>query len=25
VREDGHWRFKRRTASNDTPPPGATK
>jgi len=23
VREDGHWRFKRRTASNDTPPPAA--
>jgi len=21
VREDGHWRFKRRTASNDTPGP----
>ena len=21
VREDGHWRFKRRVASNDTPPP----
>ena len=21
VREDGHWRFKRRTASNDTPAP----
>ena len=21
VREDGRWRFKRRTASNDTPPP----
>jgi len=25
VREDGHWRFKRRVASNDTPPPGAAK
>jgi len=22
VREDGHWRFKRRVASNDTAPPG---
>ena len=21
VREEGHWRFKRRVASNDTPPP----
>ena len=21
VREDGHWKFKRRVASNDTPPP----
>jgi uncharacterized protein (TIGR02246 family) len=23
VRENGHWRFKRRVASNDTPPPPA--
>jgi uncharacterized protein (TIGR02246 family) len=23
VRESGRWRFKRRVASNDTPPPGA--
>ena len=23
VRENGRWRFKRRTASNDTPPPAA--
>jgi uncharacterized protein (TIGR02246 family) len=23
VRENGHWRFKRRLASNDTPPPAA--
>ena len=23
VRENGRWRFKRRVASNDTPPPGA--
>lgn len=23
VREEGHWRFKRRVASNDTPPPAA--
>ena len=23
VRENGHWRFKRRVASNDTPPPAA--
>jgi uncharacterized protein (TIGR02246 family) len=25
VREDGHWRFKRRVASNDTAPPGQTQ
>jgi len=25
VREDGHWRFKRRVASNDTAPPAAAK
>ena len=25
VREDGHWRFKRRVASNDTAPPAASK
>jgi uncharacterized protein (TIGR02246 family) len=25
VRENGRWRFKRRVASNDTAPPGATK
>ena len=25
VRENGHWRFKRRTASNDTPPPAPAR
>ena len=25
VRENGRWRFKRRTASNDTPPPAGPK
>src|SRR6185436_16647465 len=25
VREDGHWRFKRRVASNDTPGPGGAR
>lgn len=25
VRENGHWRFKRRVASNDTPPPAASR
>jgi ketosteroid isomerase-like protein len=23
IRENGHWKFQRRTASNDTPPPAA--
>jgi len=25
IRENGHWRFKRRTASNDTPPPAPAR